>query len=244
MPIDLAKAARYRHWRMLKFTNSSVVDEPRSTPAVEAMLTTAQRRRFPIAFTPYRITVTRPATGISWTLTPKRDNQVSDAQWRDLAFLAHIADKNGSLAVAVTAQGFRLGGRFGQLGAQASHILIERGWILLPYRDGEPAHLSWIGRRSLAWHHENPPRLKDRQDMVIVPGHRTETYLGAVLPNAQQYMRYSSTGRAREYVTRSGAGARCECGWTTGTATLTEARSRARYHRLEMRDQIAQEPAG
>jgi len=235
MAIDLAKAARYPHWRMLKFTRNAVIDEPRSTPAVEAMLATAQRRGYPITFTPYRIAITRPATGIRWALVPKRDNAVSDAQWRNLAFLARIADKHGSLCVTATDSGVRLGGRFGQLGAQASHLMIDRGWVLLPYQAGDPAHLSWVGRRSLAWHGVNPTPPKAKRDMVIVPGHRTDTYEGGMLSNADQYMQCSSTGRARRYVTRQGAGARCECGWTAGARNLAEARSLARSHRLEQR---------
>jgi hypothetical protein len=74
------------------------------------------------------------------------------------------------------------------------------------------------------------------RDLVRVPGHRTETYLGAVLPPALQHMRFATNGgAAKEYVTRSGAGSRCECGWSHGGNTRGEAQSWARSHRMEMR---------
>lgn len=74
------------------------------------------------------------------------------------------------------------------------------------------------------------------RELVRVPGHRTETYLGAVLPTGQQYMRFATNGgAAKEYVTRSGAGAQCECGWSQGGSSRGEAQSWARSHRMEMR---------
>jgi hypothetical protein len=75
--------------------------------------------------------------------------------------------------------------------------------------------------------------------MVTVPGHRTEAYEGAPVPNAEQRTLFRSNGTRRGYHDRQGAGARCECGWTVTEATITQARARARQHRIEQRDRAA-----
>ena len=89
----------------------------------------------------------------------RRDNPVSPAQWRELAYLAGIEDKLGALIAADTELGFRVGGRFGKLGAQATRTLIERGWILLPCRTYGRARLALAGRLNR----------KHRQQMRIAP---------------------------------------------------------------------------
>jgi hypothetical protein len=242
MTTDFAAAARYPHWRMLKYAHGYTFDEPKSTPDIERMMATARRRNYPMTVDPFCVAIKRPGTGITWRLEPRRDNPVSPAQWRDLAYLAGIEDKLGALIVADTEQGFRIGGHFGTLGAQATHILIERGWIVLPYRADGRARLTLAGRLNLKRHQDAPPHPKTKRDMVAVPGHRTEAYLGPVLPNDQQRTLFRSNGTRRGYLDRDGAGARCQCGWITFEASLSEARDRARQHRLQQRDRLRDNP--
>lgn len=243
MTVDLAAVARFpRRWRMTRFPlHGGVIEEYKTAADVERMLQTAQRRDFQVHVDWQHITITRPGTTAKWMLHAQRSTRVSDAQWRDLAYLASIADKNGpsGLVVRVTEQGIRVGGHVGQLTAQASHLLIERGWILLPDRDDGRAALALAGRLNLERHRASPVLPKVERDMVIVPGHRTEAYEGRVLANAEQRTLFRSNGTRRGYQTRDGAGARCECGWTIAETTLAQARARARQHRIEQRERSA-----
>jgi hypothetical protein len=235
----LAAITHYpRRWHMTRFPIgrlASVIEEDKTTADVERMLATAERRSFSVHVDPSQIAITRPGTPAKWLLRPQRHNPVSDAQWRDLEYLAERDAERGGIVVRLTEHGPRLGGHVGQLTTTASWMLIERGWVLLPAAEDGRARLSRAGRLNLAAHRAAPPRPKATRDLVIVPGHRTEAYEGRVLPNREQRTLFSSNGCRRGYHDRSGAGARCECGWTVAEASLSEARARARQHRIEQR---------